>query len=234
MLSSAVLAGVVGGLICLDKFQAMQVLVCRPIVCAPILGWCLGHVSAGLATGVLFELLWLRRPPIGGFISPDSTVGAIIAAAVSSAVVQDVRMNVTAVVFITFLLVFPVCYVGARVNANSRRYMGRIALRVEELQKEGREKKVMAYFLLALALGFSIAFLLIFTGTLYGLVLTPFLLSVLPDRIVRAAGFSYYVVPLIGAADLLVGLHEKRQIIVFFLGLGGAICALVLFGFHGQ
>ncbi|MGB9615917.1 MAG: PTS sugar transporter subunit IIC [Desulfomonilaceae bacterium] len=230
MLNAAILAGVVGGLIWLDKFQVLQVMVSRPIVCAPILGWCLGDVSAGAATGVLFELLWLRRPPIGGFISPDSTFGAIAAAAISSWVVQAVRVDVTSAVFITFLAVFPVCYVGTRLDAQVRRYTGKIALRVETLQKEGKEGRVFAYFLLGLAIGFSMAFLLIFTTTLYGLLLIPLLLSALPARIVQAAGLAYYVAPLVGVADMLVGLHEKRRLILFFVGLVGTMCTLFLLG----
>ncbi len=233
MLSSAVLAGVVGGLLWLDKFQALQIMVSRPIVCGPLVGWCLGSVAAGLATGVLFELLWLRRPPIGGFISPDSTFGAIIASAISSNLVQSAKINVTSVVFITCLVVFPVCYIGSRLDGHLRRYTGKIASRVEILQSEGRDEKVIAYFFLALAAGFSMAFLLIFTCTLYGLIFIPGLLSALPEGILRAASFSYYVVPLVGVADLLVGHHERRHIIAFSLGLGGTICFLLILGFCG-
>jgi len=233
MLNAAVLAGVVGGLIWLDKFQAMQILVSRPIVCAPVLGWCLGNVSAGLATGVLFELLWLRRPPIGGFISPDSTFGAIVVSAISSRVIQEVQTNVTAVVFSTFLMVFPLCYVGNRLDAHLRLYTGKIALCVEEVQKEGRERKVFGYLFLALAVGFSMAFLFIFTCTLYGLMVTPLILAALPVPMIQSAGLAYYVVPLVGAADLLVGLHERRHIIAFLIGLGGTICTLLLIGFRG-
>ncbi len=229
MLYAAILAGVVGGLIWLDKFHVLQIMVSRPIVCAPILGWCLGDVSAGAASGILFELLWLRRPPIGGFISPDSTFGAITAAAISSWVVQALQVSVTAAVFITFLVVFPVCYVGSRLDAEVRRYTGKIALRVEALQKEGKEQLVFAYFLLGLAVGFSKAFLLIFTTTLYGLMVIPLLVSALPVKIVQAAGLAYYVAPLVGVADMLVGLYERRHLILFFIGLGVTLCTLFLF-----
>ena len=83
MIKEAFCAGTLGALLWLDRYQIGQIMISRPIVVGPIIGVALGDIPLGLAVGVLFEVLWLRRPPIGGFIAPDVTFSTAIASAVA-------------------------------------------------------------------------------------------------------------------------------------------------------
>lgn len=57
----------------LDRTAFPQIMISRPIVVGPLTGWLLGNPSAGLQVGLLVELLWLGRLPVGAAIPPDDT-----------------------------------------------------------------------------------------------------------------------------------------------------------------
>lgn len=217
MILEAVTAGTVGGLLWLDKFQVLQLMVSRPVVSAPIVAIVVGDLSAGLASGILFELLWLRRPPIGGHISPDVTFGAIATSAVSAWVILHNNVDLLSVVFMNFLVLFPLCYLGARVDGSLRRYTGKIALRVEPLLENGRERRVFMALLSGLATGFLFAFVFLVASVLVGMIIMASILPILPLSFFRAAGVAYYVVPLVGVADLLVATEQKDNLVLFLV-----------------
>lgn len=60
----------------LDAAHAAQLMVGRPMVFAPLLGWAFGEAAAGLAVGVVFELLSLEVVPVGAVVPPSPTVSA--------------------------------------------------------------------------------------------------------------------------------------------------------------
>ncbi len=84
MLLAIVGVALVGGLIGLDRTAAGQFMISQPIVAAPLVGWLLGDVSAGLIIGAMLELIWVLDMPVGGFVPADATVSAITATAVAA------------------------------------------------------------------------------------------------------------------------------------------------------
>ena len=54
----AAIAAVVGGLAAVERKGAFQLMLSRPLVLGPILGWALGDARGGLAVGVPLELLF--------------------------------------------------------------------------------------------------------------------------------------------------------------------------------
>jgi len=225
MFLEAITAGTVGGLLWLDKFQVLQLMISRPVVCSPIVGSVVGDLPAGLASGILFELLWLRRPPIGGYISPDVTFGAIATSAVSAWVIAQKNLDLPSVVFMTFLVLFPVCYLGAKVDGSIRRYTGKIALHVERLLENGQETRVFMGLLSGLATGFLIASVFLVSSILVGMIIMASVLPVLPHSFFQAAGLAYYVVPLVGVADLLVATEQKDNLVLFLVSFLVAMSA---------
>ena len=116
MMREVLLTGAVGGLLWLDRFQIFQVMISRPIVAAPLVGWIVGDINSGLASGLIFEMLWLRRPPLGGFIGPDVTLASIAVSSVSAAVRSETGVDLLPVVLMSFLLLFPVSFLGTRLT----------------------------------------------------------------------------------------------------------------------
>src|SRR5437763_7375127 len=80
----AAVAALVGGLSAIERKGALQLMLSRPIVLAPILGWALGDARGGLVLGVPLELLFLGGVNLGGSL-PDNE--SLLAGALTSMVV---------------------------------------------------------------------------------------------------------------------------------------------------
>jgi mannose PTS system EIIC component len=223
MIHEALLAGAVGGLLWLDRFQLFQVQISRPLVSAPLVGWVLGDLSAGLASGLLFELLWLRRPPVGGYIPADSTLASIATAAVSAMVRAHTGLPLTAIVFLSFLFMLPVAHLGKKLGGFLRVGLGDLARRAEEVQRRGPERGIYIYGLTALALGFSCALATLFCAIILGTVIVQESAVLIPPLYIKACTYGFYVVPLVGVADMMAGPQQAVYILLFVLGFAGLL-----------
>ena len=76
-----------------DRVAFLQSMACRPLVAASLTGWLLGIPLQGLQVGILLELLWLGRLPVGAAIPPDDTQVAIGATALALTVQQQLGMH---------------------------------------------------------------------------------------------------------------------------------------------
>ena len=53
----AATAALIGGLSAVERKGALQLMLSRPLVLAPVLGWALGDAQGGLVLGIPLELL---------------------------------------------------------------------------------------------------------------------------------------------------------------------------------
>ena len=86
LLLIALLAAVVGGLAAVERKGALQLMLSRPIVLAPLLGYLLGDARGGLFLGVPLELLFLGGVNLGGSLPDNESLlaGALTAMVVTS------------------------------------------------------------------------------------------------------------------------------------------------------
>jgi len=203
-------------------------MVSRPIVAAPLVGWSVGDPSVGLATGVLFEMLWLRQEPVGGHIAPDSTLAAVATAAVSAGVRAQTGLGVYTAVFMSFLVLLPVSILGVKMDVALRRGLGRIARSAQDVQARGADKQVYLYFLLALVLGFLLAFVILMPIVLAGTSLLKWVAIGLPPLVTKALSYGYWVAPVVGAVDLILKLDETGYAVLFFIGFVAALAGCII------
>ncbi|MEE9542378.1 MAG: hypothetical protein V3V95_01180 [Thermodesulfobacteriota bacterium] len=83
--ASSVIAGLVGGILSLDRTAAFQSMASRPLVSAPLMGLVLGVPGTGLAAGVILELLYMSDRPVGSYMPAHETGLAVVVTAVSAA-----------------------------------------------------------------------------------------------------------------------------------------------------
>jgi mannose PTS system EIIC component len=217
MILEAFIAGTVGGILWLDRFQAFQVMVSRPMIAAPLVSIILGDAGAGLATGILFELLWLRRPPVGGFISPDVTLASICTATVASSFHVKEYANLFPMVLLSFAFVFPLSLLGKKMDIILRKYLGNIA-RAAEDNLTAKDPALGKYFISALTAGFIMAFCFIFLVTLISGYALQAILPFTSQSIMKAATGAFFLVPLVACADLMVDVRDVHHILIFLLG----------------
>src|SRR5256885_1831306 len=120
LLAMAVLAAVAGGLAAVERKGALQLMLSRPIVLAPVMGWLLGDAEGGLLLGVPLELLFLGGVNLGGSL-PDNE--SLLAAALTALVVPAGLAARTGVdpplAALGLALVFPLALVGRRMERAS-------------------------------------------------------------------------------------------------------------------
>src|SRR4051812_34655394 len=119
----AAIAAVIGGLAAVERKGAFQLMLSRPLVLAPLLGWALGDVHGGLVLGVPLELLFLGGVNLGGSLPENES---LLAAGLTSLVVpagMAAHAGVDApLAALGLLLVFPLAVLGRRLDRASERH----------------------------------------------------------------------------------------------------------------
>jgi PTS system mannose-specific IIC component len=109
----AALAALVGGLSAVERKGALQLMLSRPLVLAPAMGWALGDAQGGLFLGVPLELLFLGGVNLGGSL-PDNE--SLLAAGLTAMLVPAGMLARTGVdpplAALGLILLFPLALFG--------------------------------------------------------------------------------------------------------------------------
>ncbi len=65
----------VAGLAAVERKGFLQAMLSRPIALAPLAGWALGNLEAGLLVGVPLELFWLGAVNLGAALPAHEALG---------------------------------------------------------------------------------------------------------------------------------------------------------------
>jgi PTS system mannose-specific IIC component len=68
----------IGALCSTDITAFGQFMICRPIFCAPVIGFFMGDISVGLWIGMIVEMLWVNAIPMGVSIPIDISLISIL------------------------------------------------------------------------------------------------------------------------------------------------------------
>jgi PTS system mannose-specific IIC component len=207
--------GTLAVLLGLDRVAFLQCMVSRPLVAAPLTGWLLGVPLAGLEVGVLLELLWLGRLPVGTVVPPDDTQVAIAATALTLTLERQLGLHGMPAVILCVLVAIPLGKLGQYADRRARQANGRLAVQAETAAAAGNARRIewlhlcgSGHFALA---GLLTCTVVVLTGTLILYPLAPLLVGA-----VRETGLSLqYSFTLIGAAVLLGTLNVSRGLFLF-------------------
>ncbi len=226
----ALIAGAIAGLLWLDRFQLCQIFICRPIVSAPLTGMLLGNLSVGCVVGLMYELMWLRRPPVGGYIAPDSTLPSVSATAIAVPIVANSPLNILSVACLAFFATYPLTIIASRFDGIFRVLLGRLAVLAETAILEEGDKSVIPYMLAGLVLNFISAFFIAFTYTfvMSGAVVRA--MQLIPVHFYSTLSIGFYAAMIIGVSDQLASFSKAGQAYLFVFGLILALTLCYLFG----
>ncbi|HKL27449.1 MAG TPA: PTS sugar transporter subunit IIC [Desulfuromonadales bacterium] len=220
-----ILAGLVAVGAGLDRVAFLQSMFSRPIVVAPLTGWLLGDPMVGLEIGILLELLWLGRLPVGASIPPDDTQVAIGATVLSLSMESLLGMSGMPVVILCVMAAIPLGKFGQVFDRLARHANG-LVLKRNKAFSSGSPRKLERLHLACL-LHFALAGLATF-GVIVGggTVLLYYLAPVLIGA-VREAGLSLqYSFTLVGAAVLLGLINISRGVSLFSAAFAGTLLVL--------
>ncbi len=226
---SGLFIGAVISLICgLDRVAILQVMVSRPIVAAPLTAFFLGDAMVGLQVGVMVELLWLARLPVGAAVPPDDTQVAI--GGTTLAIILGERLGNAGLELVLLCLLVAILLgkVGQYFDHFARQHNVRLAQKVDAALDSG--SLLMAELQHLRGLGsFSLAalgtYITIITG---GLLIIPILLPLIQQPLSYSSSWIELALPLVGVAVILGTVNVSRAITLFCASFGMAFLLMWL------
>jgi mannose/fructose/N-acetylgalactosamine-specific phosphotransferase system component IIC len=200
-----VLLVLAGSWACLDRTQAGQFMIARPIVIGPLYGLWAEAPGLGLAIGLAFEFLYAGRLPVGSHVPPSDTLAALGAAGV---LVLEPEFRNLGDAGVATALALPMAEWGRRTDVWVRRVNGQLAERVDERLEQGNLAAIERIPWLALLFAGGV-----YAGTLLVFYLgAPAIMHVLSLPGWLKAGFGFFLagLPLIGLAESAATLDLRR------------------------
>lgn len=204
------LSGAVAVVAGLDRTAALQIMISRPIVVAPLTGWLLGEPLVGLQIGALLELLWLGRLPVGAAIPPDDTQVAVTATLLTVTMGDALALSGLPLLLLCTLVAMPLGKVGQLVERLARNGNGRLLAKAQAALEAGdlaaaerSHLRGLGHFALASLASFAV---IVLVGALALQALAP----LLAEPVATAAGRLRLTFPLVGIAIILGSLNVSR------------------------
>ncbi len=223
-----ILASLVAMVTGLDRVALVQAMISRPLVAAPLTGWVLGSPLIGLEIGMLLELLWLGRLPVGAAIPPDDTQVAVGATVLAISVGHYLEMKGMPLVLLSVLVAIPLGKFGQVFDKLARHVNDRIASSGFNALMAGNtgamERRHLCGLLSFALSSLATAVVVISVGTFILLSFAPVLIGA-----VQQTGLSLqYSLILVGAAVLLGTINVNRSISLFCAAFIGTLLVLWL------
>ena len=214
MITNVVIASIVGGFLCLDRVFLLLMLS-RPIVAAPIIGFILGDPYTGLIAGALTELLWIDRIRLGMYLPPNDTIVSILIAA--SSIEAGVILGTLPYGLISLSVVFfvPFGRIARRMDIWMTKENGRAVDSIMQRAINGDTDPISINHLLPLLKTWLLSSGFIMVSLLAGIYLLSSLFPFLPPWTARGLDLFYAMVPLIGTAIALNSVHARGAFPVF-------------------
>ncbi len=222
------LAGLVAMLTGLDRVALIQFMISRPLVAATLTGWVLGNPLIGMEIGMLLELLWLGRLPVGAAIPPDDTQVAVGATVLALSIGHLLNLNGMPLVILSVLIAIPLGKFGQVFDRLARHVNGRLAISGQNALMTGNICWFERYHLFGLVsfalASLATAIVIVLLGSVVLYAVAPLLIDA-----VREAGLSLqYSLILVGAASLLGTINVNRSLSLFSAAFTGTMLVLWL------
>jgi len=208
--------GALVSLICgLDRVAMLQIMISRPIVAAPLTALVLGEPMVGLQIGVMVELLWLARLPVGAAVPPDDTQVAVAASALAVILGHSLQASGVELALICLMVAIPLGKIGQLFERLARQYNGRLARRVDDALDEGSFFVAELQHLRGLT-SFSLAAVGTYTVIMVGgLLIIPLVWPLAQQPLSYSSAWVQLALPLVGIAVILGTINVSRAITLF-------------------
>lgn len=199
----------------LDRTAVIQAMIGRPLVAAPLTGWLLGDPATGLTIGVMLELLWLSRLPVGAAIPLDDTQVAVGTTVLALGVAPALHLSGAGVVPLSLLLAMPLGKASQWFESWMRTRNLRLAQRADDALAAGNLRRVERLHLGGVA-NFAASALASYLTVVGGGALLLWLTAPLfLCSTSVAADWLPLTLLVIGSAVLIHTLHLRRGVILF-------------------
>ena len=212
----------------LDRVALVQVMISRPLVAGSLTGWVLGNPLVGMEIGMLLELLWLGRIPVGAAIPPDDTQVAVGSTVLAITMGRFLGFDGMPLVLLSVLIASPLGKCGQIFDRLARHVNDRLSASACDALESGNIKvsernHLLGLFSFALS-SLATAIVIVLVGSLVLFLFAPTLIGA-----VQHAGLSLqFSLILVGAASLLGTINVNRSISLFCAAFIGTLLVLWL------
>ncbi|MBN1957491.1 MAG: PTS sugar transporter subunit IIC [Desulfuromonadales bacterium] len=229
MISVDLFLGALIALFCgLDRVAILQFMISRPIVAAPLTGLVLGDPQVGLQIGLLVELLWLARLPVGAAVPPDDTQVAIASSVLVIILGRVLDAGGLELILLALLVTVPLGKVGQYFDHYARHYNVRLSKQVELAFERGSLAMAEWQHLRGLV-SFSLAAVATYAVILAGgLIIVPLIWPLFHEPLSYSSDWLALALPLVGIAVILGTINVSRAITLFCASFGMAFLLMWL------
>ena len=219
MVLKVVMVSVIGGFLCLDR-TCLQVMLSRPVVIAPLIGFLLGDVLTGLSIGAFLELLWIDKQQIGISVPPnDSLIAVMIVSSLLLSNIQHEQMRNEVMTF-AFLLFIPLGYITQRMDTALIQSNERLSDKALQAAKKADPRGITRQHICAIIKTFAVYSLFLFVSIIVGIMVIEAAFPLIPVFVLKAMSLMYLVIPAVLIAVCLSTVKIRRTVPIF--------CALFL------
>lgn len=230
MVSGALIAGLWGGLLALERRAFLQAALSRPLPAAVGVGAMLGDATAGLMVGLVFELLYLGGASLGGAHADHEMSPAVAGAALAATMGGATGASTATHWALCILLCAPLGIAGrlveTRLDARARRYFARLV----DAADHGHVERAVRQNLRAMWPHFAFYGLVTGLVTLLGAPLTA-LLEGAPPSLLRGLAGAYPLLGTVAAAAAVNASQGQGRLRV--AAVAALVMALLLLGALG-
>jgi mannose PTS system EIIC component len=219
MFLKVVVVSIIGGFLCLDR-TCMQIMLSRPVVIAPLMGFLLGDVLTGLGIGAFLELLWIDKTQIGISVPPNDSLLAVMI--VSSLLLANSQYDPPPheVMTFAFLLFIPLGYVTQKMDTALIQSNERLSEKALQAAKAADTKGITRQHIRAIIETFTVYSFFLFITIIVGIMIIEAVIPLLPGFVLKAMGLMYQIIPAVLIAVCLSTVKIRRTVPIF--------CALFL------
>lgn len=218
----------IAGLAAVERKGFLQAMLSRPIALAPITGWALGDVDAGLLVGPPLELFWLGAVNLGAALPAHEALGT---AAIAGGTVLAARAAGTGatpeLAVLAVLVAAPLALLGRRLDRAVEGGLNeRIARHAESALASHHLREAVRCNLYGLAAPFAIGALLAPLGAAATAAVAPRLLAAWPAA-AWPLRIGFFVFAGVACASGAKALRARAAPRWFFAALAGVLAVAV-------
>ncbi|MFD2831142.1 PTS mannose/fructose/sorbose/N-acetylgalactosamine transporter subunit IIC [Corticicoccus populi] len=185
----------------------------RPLLIAPIIGWILGDLQAGLIIGATLEIMWMGIGNVGAYMAPDIITGTIISTALAIMSTSSVDTAVATAITLaipTSLLAQQLLVMIQTVNVSLNGWAKRLA---ENADVKGTVWLIYPPAILTGAARAVPTFVALYFGA--GAIQTA--VDALPEFVVGGLETAGAIIPAVGIALLMTAMIKKFELWMFLI-----------------
>jgi mannose/fructose/N-acetylgalactosamine-specific phosphotransferase system component IIC len=218
------MAGLLGGLLAVERRAFLQAMFSRPLVAATAMGLLLKDLPSGLYVGMLLELFHLGSANLGAVIPENDTLAATGAAAAAASLSGGAGGSTPAIWSLAIVLFIGLGRVGRWLDRVLEGYASRLAARALSWAEQGDIGRAVRQNLLGVWPHFLVFGAATAACALAGFLLSPWMAE-LPLPVARGLAWAYPAMASVAAAIAARGSHARRAAL-----FAGTAAALVICG----